>query len=152
MQMQMMQMRRVMTACIGASEEPCQALSERATMPSMTRDDLNTYCTTLPGATLEDPWGGGHDAWKIGGKMFACVSIANTGVSVKTPDIETASLLIEVGRAVRAPYFHKSWVHLPWGSIDVTEMRDRVDISYDLMRASLTKKVQATIAPRMPRG
>ena len=40
----------------------------------------------------------------------------NDGVSVKTPDTETAGLLIEMGRAERAPYFHRSWVRIPWGS------------------------------------
>lgn len=29
-------------------------------------------------------WGGGHDAWKVGGKMFACIGAVMPGVSVKT--------------------------------------------------------------------
>ncbi len=37
----------------------------------MTRDEINALCATLPGAENSDPWGGGHDAWKVGGKMFA---------------------------------------------------------------------------------
>ena len=108
---------------------------------------LNAYCATLPGATLDDPWGGGHDAWKVGGKMFACVGVANDGVSVKTPDIETASLLIEMGRAVKAPYFHRSWVRMNWGQVDEAEMRERVLNSYRIVRSGLTKKVQATLDP-----
>ncbi|MEL6420674.1 MAG: MmcQ/YjbR family DNA-binding protein, partial [Pseudomonadota bacterium] len=78
----------------------------------MTRDDINDICKTLPGAEWSDPWGGGHDAWKIGGKMFACIGMANDGVSVKTPDIETATMLIEAGAAEKAPYFHRSWVRV----------------------------------------
>ncbi|MEO1790256.1 MAG: MmcQ/YjbR family DNA-binding protein [Pseudomonadota bacterium] len=113
----------------------------------MTRDDVNAYCATLPGAELSDPWGGGHDAWKVGGKMFACIGMMNVGVSVKTPDIETAQLLIEMGRAERAPYFHKSWVLVPWGTVEVDELQDRLRTSYVIVRSGLTKKLQAMLAP-----
>lgn len=113
----------------------------------MNRETVDAICQTLPGAEASDPWGGGHDAWKVGGKMFACIGTVNTGVSVKTPDIETAQLLIEVGRAVRAPYFHKSWVHLPWGTVDEDELRDRLVTAYSIIRSGLTKKMQASLPP-----
>ncbi len=118
----------------------------------MDREFVNAHCATLPGAELEDPWGGGHDAWKVGGKMFACIGVSNDGVSVKTPDIETAGLLIEMGRAERAPYFHKSWVRVPWGLVEADEMRDRLNTSYGIVRAGLTKKFQATLASWPPEG
>ncbi|MEX0284407.1 MAG: MmcQ/YjbR family DNA-binding protein [Paracoccaceae bacterium] len=113
----------------------------------MTRETVNSICETFPGAELSDPWGGGHDAWKVGGKMFACVGSVGDGVSVKTPDIETATMLIEAGVGVKAPYFHRSWIRLGW-ECDREEMRHRLEQSYDIVRASLTKKVQATLAPR----
>jgi len=114
----------------------------------MSRELVNSICKTLPGAELEDPWGGGHDAWKVGGKMFACIGVKNDGVSVKTPDIETASLLIETGNAERAPYFHKSWVRLPFeGMVDNDDLHHRLKSSYTLVRGSLTKKLQATLPP-----
>ena len=37
------------------------------------RENLATVCADLPGAEKSDPWGGGHDAWKICDKMFACI-------------------------------------------------------------------------------
>lgn len=114
----------------------------------MTRDDINDICKTLPGAEWSDPWGGGHDAWKIGGKMFACIGMANDGVSVKTPDIETAAMLIEAGAAERAPYFHRSWVRVKWDNADPDAMRHRLITSYDIVRASLTKKAQAALPER----
>lgn len=113
----------------------------------MSRETVNAICAELPGAELSDPWGGGHDAWKIGGKMFACIGVANDGVSVKTPDIETAQMLIEAGVGTKARYFHRSWIRLPW-ECDTEEMRHRLNSSYDLVRASLTKKLQATLDPR----
>ena len=113
----------------------------------MNRDIMNDICKTLPGAEWADPWGGGHDAWKVGGKMFACIGMVDTGVSVKTADIDTAQMLIDADLATRARYFHRSWVHLPWGS-DADEMRHRLVVSYDIVRAGLTKKLQDTLPPR----
>jgi predicted DNA-binding protein (MmcQ/YjbR family) len=108
----------------------------------MSRAFVNAHCATLPGAEVSDPWGGGHDAWKVGGKLFALVGTRDTGVAVKCPDIETASLLIEIGKAERAPYLHRSWVHLPWGMPE-DELAHRLDMSYRLIRAGLPKRVQA---------
>lgn len=115
----------------------------------MSRETVNSICRTLPGAELSDPWGGGHDAWKVCGKMFACVGSAGDGVSVKTPDIETAQMLIDAGVGEKAPYFHRSWIRLPWG-VDEDELRHRLFASYDIVRASLTKKLQATLPSRDP--
>jgi predicted DNA-binding protein (MmcQ/YjbR family) len=56
----------------------------------MSRKKVNAICRRLPGAEVSDPWGGGHDAWKVGGKMFACIGAVMPGVSVKTDSTETA--------------------------------------------------------------
>lgn len=111
------------------------------------RARLDAICAPLPGAEKSDPWGGGHDAWKIGGKMFACVGAATVGVSVKTRDIETAAMLIDAGAGHKAPYFHRSWVLLP-DAVDEAELRHRVCASYDIVRGGLTKRAQATWPPR----
>ncbi|MEM7188332.1 MAG: MmcQ/YjbR family DNA-binding protein [Pseudomonadota bacterium] len=111
------------------------------------RERLDALCAALPGAEKSDPWGGGHDAWKVGGKMFACIGAVDPGVAVKTPDIETATMLIDAGVGVRARYFHKSWVRLP-DDVASDELEYRVHASYDIVRAGLTKKLQATLAPR----
>jgi predicted DNA-binding protein (MmcQ/YjbR family) len=68
-------------------------------------------------------------------------------VSVKTADIDTAQMLIDAGIGVKAPYFHRSWIHLPLGA-EEDELRHRITASYDLIRASLTKKAQAALPPR----
>ena len=112
----------------------------------MSRKIVNAICRTFPGAVVSDPWGGGHDAWKVGGKMFACVGAVMPGVSVKTGSIETAQMLIDGGVGVKAPYFHRSWVNLPWGT-SKDELRHRLTASYKLVRSSLTKKAQAQLAP-----
>jgi predicted DNA-binding protein (MmcQ/YjbR family) len=112
----------------------------------MSRELVNSICQTFPGAEVSDPWGGGHDAWKVGGKMFACVGAVLPGVSVKTDSIETAEMLIDAGVGARAQYLHRSWVRLPWGTAE-DELRYRLAVSYRLVRSSLTKKMQAQLAP-----
>ena len=111
----------------------------------MTRALINSHCATLPGALVSDPWGGGHDAWKVGGTMFAVVGVMDDGVSVKCVDVETAQLLIDLGRAVRAAYFHRSWVRVPWGLVSDDEMCDRLTQSYRIIRGGLSKKLQAQL-------
>jgi predicted DNA-binding protein (MmcQ/YjbR family) len=113
---------------------------------AMSREIVNAICRTFPGAEVSDPWGGGHDAWKVGGKMFACIGAVMPGVSVKTDSVETAEMLIETGVGVKAPYFHRSWVNLPWGT-PKDELRHRLAASYRLVRSSLTKKAQAELDP-----
>ena len=109
------------------------------------RQTVRAICEALPGAEVSDPWGGGHDAWKVGGKLFATVGTMDTGVSVKCADVESAELLIDLGHAERAPYFHRSWVLIPWDRVADDELRDRIDASYRLIRARLPKKVQAAL-------
>ena len=112
----------------------------------MSRDFVRTVCAALPGAEVSDPWGGGHDAWKVGGKMFACVGAVSPGVSVKTADIETAQMLIEAGVAQKAAYFHRSWIYLPWGTPE-DELAQRLHNSYRLIRTALPKKFQTALIP-----
>ncbi|OCW57620.1 MmcQ/YjbR family DNA-binding protein [Hoeflea olei] len=116
----------------------------------MSRETVNSICATLPGAEVSDPWGGGHDAWKVGGKMFASIGATMPGVAIKTDSVETASMLIEMGAGTKAPYFHASWVLLDW-NMDADELRARILASYRLVRASLPKKVQAGLDP-LPEG
>lgn len=104
---------------------------------------VNGFCATLPGAEISQPFGPEHDVWKVGGRIFAIVGQMGDGVSVKTDHVETARLLIETGRAVRAPYLHASWARFPFGTVTDAELRERLETSWRLIRAGLPKKVQA---------
>jgi predicted DNA-binding protein (MmcQ/YjbR family) len=112
----------------------------------MSRQTVNAICKTFPGAEVSDPWGGGHDAWKVGGKMFASMGAIMEGVSIKTDSIETAQMLIEAGVGVKAPYFHRSWINISW-DMEAAELQARLAASYRLIRASLSRKLQASLAP-----
>jgi predicted DNA-binding protein (MmcQ/YjbR family) len=56
--------------------------------------------------------------------------------------------LIDVGVGKKAPYFHRSWVLLPFET-DVEELRHRLTQSYEIIRSKLTKKLQASL-PEYP--
>ncbi|MBN9076189.1 MAG: hypothetical protein BGN87_02790 [Rhizobiales bacterium 65-79] len=111
------------------------------------RQRVADICRELPGAEVSDPWGGGHDAWKVGGKMFALIGAVAPGVAVKCRDIETAEMLKEAGAAETAKYLHRSWVRLP-EKTPAEELRGRLALSYDLIRAGLPASVRKDLAPR----
>jgi len=111
----------------------------------MDRDAVNSFCATLPGAEVSAPFGPGHDVWKVGGKIFAAIGAEGRGVCVKCADVETAEMLRELGSYPKAPYFHRSWVLVPFGSVAPEEAAHRLRISYDLIRAGLPKKLQAVL-------
>jgi predicted DNA-binding protein (MmcQ/YjbR family) len=106
---------------------------------------VNTFCATFPGAEVSQPFGPEHDCWKVGGKMFAIIGQMGDGVSIKTDHVDTARLLIESDRAIRAPYLHASWARIPFGRVTDDELRERIATSYTLIRAGLPKKVQAAL-------
>lgn len=110
----------------------------------MNRETVNLICAAQPGAEHSDPWGGGHDCWKIGGKMFAVMGAVDPSVSVKTDNVETARMLIDAEVAKPARYLHRSWVTLPLDSPE-DELRHRIRVSYDIILKALPKKTQTAI-------
>lgn len=111
----------------------------------MSRDTVNRICAAFPGAEWSDPWGGGHDCWKVGTRIFALTAAIRPTVAVKTDSIETAEMLIEAGIGQKADYMHRSWIALPLDA-DEAELRHRITASYRIIRNSLPKKVQAGLA------
>ena len=119
---------------------------------TITRAELDTVCAGFPGTRLSVP--PELVSWKVGEKMFACFGDFDDtgGVSVKTRDIETASILIDSGAAERAPYFHRSWVRFAYDRADRSEVIFRLGQSYDIVRASLKKAIRDTLPPRQTEG
>lgn len=113
----------------------------------MSRDFASEICRNLPGAELTHPFGTtpeDHDIWKVGGKIFAAMSVDVDGISVKCADVATAEMLKQAGIAQKAPYFHKSWVRVPFAAGE-DELRHRIESSYEIIRNRLTKKLQAAL-------
>ena len=67
----------------------------------MDREGVGEVCLALPGVTLDHPFGDDHDAYKVGGKMFALVG-GMGALSFKVSDIAFEVLTGE-GRARPAP-------------------------------------------------
>lgn len=107
------------------------------------RTSVNRICESFPSAEVSQSFGPEHDCWKVGAKLFAVTG--PEGTAVKTDSVETAALVIEAGRAIRAPYFHASWIMLTHGQVPDAELAERIATSYALIRASLSKKLQATL-------
>ncbi len=113
---------------------------------------IDEYCLAKKGATKEvkEDWDGAI-LYKVGGKMFALVGIdARIGdhVSVKL-EVEFSSFLRDTYQAVE-PGYHmnkKHWSSLFFANNDVPEniLKDMLDMSYELVFNSLTKKVRETI-------
>lgn len=111
----------------------------------MDRAGVGKVCRTLPGVTLDHPFGNDHDAWKVGGRMFAIVGAAG-GLSFKVSDIAW-EVLTEAGRARPAPYLARAkWVHLDdpadWPD---DELAEHLAIAHGLIAAKLTRKARAAL-------
>jgi predicted DNA-binding protein (MmcQ/YjbR family) len=117
-------------------------------MASVFRARVAAIADPLPGVSCDDPWGGGHDVWKVGGKMFAMIGAVLPGLSVKCADADTAALLIEAGLGERAPYLHRSWIKLH-ETVSDADLRHRILASYRLVRAGLPAGLRKTL-PEAP--
>ena len=115
----------------------------------MTRDDVLELCGSLPGAVEEYPFGDGVAVFKVGGRMFALVSLEGTPGSVNLKcDPALALELRDRYPAVR-PGYHQDKRH--WntvdldGSIEDDELREMIDHSYALVVAGLPRAQRARI-------
>lgn len=117
----------------------------------MTRREFDSLCAVHPGAVLSGP--GELDAWKVGGKMFACFGHVeerdanDDHVVVRCADTEMARMLIETGAAGKPAYFRGAWVRLDLPSLDKEEAIHRIAVSYTTIRSGLTKKAQSALPP-----
>jgi predicted DNA-binding protein (MmcQ/YjbR family) len=105
----------------------------------MDRNAVRRTCLALKGATVDHPWDENHDAYKIGGKMFAVVG-SKGGLSFKASDI-AFEVLTETGKARPAPYMARgNWVHLDdpddWPD---GELAAHLERAHELIAAKLTK-------------
>ena len=106
---------------------------------------MGEVCLALPSVTLDHPFGEEHDAYRVGGKIFAMVG-ERGGISFKVSDI-AYEVLTETGHARPAPYMARNkWVNLPqindWAD---DELAEHLAIAHGIVAAKLTKKARAAL-------
>jgi predicted DNA-binding protein (MmcQ/YjbR family) len=109
----------------------------------MTVDELQDYCAAKPGVSYDTPFGPEVLVFRVMGKIFALAPLdAFTSVNLKC-DPERAIELRERYEGI-VPGYHMNKKH--WNTVDVTGavpiklVRELIDHSYDLVKASLPKK------------
>ena len=112
----------------------------------MSRELVNEICAAQPGAEWSEPWGPGHDCWKIGERTFAVTCIAEGYVSVMADSSKMAELLFETGVALRSPELHPGWIALPLDAAP-DELAYRLRRSYRNVHAQLSKPKRAPLPP-----
>lgn len=111
----------------------------------MTLEDLQAYCARKPGVSWDTPFGPDVLVFRVVGKMFALAPINVFSTLNLKCDPERAIELRERYEGI-TPGYHMNKQH--WNTVDVTGsvpeklIRDLVDHSYELVRASLPKKVR----------
>ncbi len=114
----------------------------------MTLHDLQAYCAKKQGVSWDTPFGPDVLVFRVMGKMFALAPIAVFNTLNLKCDPERATELRERYEGI-TPGYHMNKQH--WNTVEVsgsvppTLIRELVDHSYDLVRASLPKKFRDTM-------
>ena len=108
----------------------------------MTRDEVLAHCLSLPSAIEDYPFGDEVAVFKVGGKMFAVVSLdGDPAMTLKcAPDLalELRARYDAVRPGYHANKRHWNTVDLD-GTIDPDDVREMLDHSYELVRSGLTR-------------
>ncbi|TGE28456.1 MmcQ/YjbR family DNA-binding protein [Hymenobacter metallicola] len=108
-------------------------------------EEFRDYCLLKAGVTEETPFGPETLVFKVGGKVFALTDIDTFGSINLKCDPERAVELREQHDYV-LPGYHmnkKHWNTVLVGTgIPAGQLRELIDHSYDLVRASLPKKLR----------
>ena len=111
----------------------------------MTLEDLQAYCAKKAGVSWDTPFGPDVLVFRVMGKMFALAPIGVFDTVNLKCDPERAIDLRERYEGI-IPGYHMNKQH--WNTVDVTGsvpenlIRELVDHSYELVKASLPKKVR----------
>src|SRR4051812_8929227 len=111
---------------------------------------IRRYCKTLPHVEEDVKWG--HDlCFLIGRKMFCVLNLEpargdKSLVAIKATPEEFAELVEREG-VIPAPYMARNhWVSLEdYTSLPWRELQERIAHSYELVKATLPKKLQVAL-------
>ena len=112
----------------------------------MDLDTLREICLAQPGATEEVQWEN-HLLFKVGGKMFCITDLDDANnTTFKVPD-EDYDELVAGDVFIPAPHLARAkWVKVAEArKLKLADWKSYIAQSYKLVRAKLTKKVQASL-------
>lgn len=111
----------------------------------MTIDEMQAHCASKPGVSWDTPFGPDVLVLRVAGKIFMLAPLDDPGTINLKCDPERAIELRERYDGI-VPGYHMNKRH--WNTVDVTGSVPRklllelIDHSYELVRASLPKKVR----------
>jgi predicted DNA-binding protein (MmcQ/YjbR family) len=116
----------------------------------MTRDDVLDLCAGLPESVEDYPFGDGVAVFKVGGQMFALVSLEASPGTVNLKCDPDLALELRARYAAVRPGYHQNKRH--WntvdldGSVDDDELREMIDHSYELVVDGLPRAERDRLA------
>src|SRR5215472_3928708 len=116
----------------------------------MTRDGVLEVCSRLAGAVEDYPFGDGVAVFKVGGRMFALVSLEGDPGSVNLKCDPGLALELRARYSAVRPGYHQDKRH--WNTVDLDgsiggdEVREMIDHSYGLVVEALPRAQRARLS------
>jgi predicted DNA-binding protein (MmcQ/YjbR family) len=116
---------------------------------SMTRDEVIDFCAGLAGALEDYPFGDGVAVFKVGGRMFALVSLEGDRRFVNLKCDPDLALELRARHTAVRPGYHANKRH--WntvdldGTVETDDLTDMIEHSYELVVAGLPRAVRANL-------
>ncbi len=111
-------------------------------------EDIRDFCLSLPEATEDMPFGDDTLVMRVGGKIFALISLGKLSVNVKCDPDKAVELREQYPEVL--PGFHMNKKHwntlIPNGSAEDHLIRQWLKDSYDLIVKKLPKEIKNTLA------
>ena len=107
---------------------------------------ITDHALALLGTYMTEQWGGAH-VFKVGTqadfKMFAILRPGAGRLTVKAPDAEIRTMLIEVGVAEAHSHLPRgNWMVLRLHKLEQADILERLEASYSLIFPSLPRRVR----------
>ena len=115
----------------------------------MLADEVRDYFLSKPSTTEETPFGPDGLVYKVGGKMFSTLGLKDEIGRINLKCDPERSIDLRAEHEAILPGYHMNKKH--WntlildGSLKPALVRELIDHSYDLVIASLPKKIRETI-------
>ena len=125
---------------------------QRSRRGALTREDVLDLCASLPGAIEDYPFGDGVAVFKVGGRMFALISLEGSPGTVNLKCDPELALELRARHAAVRPGYHQDKRH--WNTIDLDrslndgDLREMIEHSYEVVVNRLPRAERARLQGR----